>query len=56
MEESINNLNTESQNILTRIDNTIIVSTDNGNEQDFIDQVIDPDKTITEFPSMISLI
>ena len=45
MEESINNLNTESQNILTRINNAIIVSTDIGNEQDFIDQVIDPDKT-----------
>ena len=37
MEESINNLNTESQNILTRINNATIVSTNIGNEQDFID-------------------
>ena len=48
MEESISNLNTESQNILTRVNNTIIISTDSGNEQDFIDQVIDPDKTTSE--------
>lgn len=48
MEESINNLNIESQNILTRINNATVVLTDSGNEQDFIDQVIDPDKTTTE--------
>ena len=48
MEESISNLNTESQNILTRVNNTIIISTDSGNEQDFVDQVIDPDKTTSE--------
>ena len=48
MEESINNLNIESQNIISRINNTTIVSTDSGNEQDFIDQVINPDKTTTE--------
>lgn len=48
MKDSIDNLNTESQNILTRINDATIVVTNNGNEQNFIDQVINPDKTTTD--------